>query len=274
MNAKDMEDMGERQSPKQLNRETLYEFFENGMRPSANDFKDLIFSTINKIDDGISKSFKHGLELSPQGKDGEQVISFYDHIDGGAPTWTIGLKGPKDRKKLFIKSGNSEELLLTLTPEGKIGIGNAKPERTLDINGDLGVNGTIDMAGRTGTFAQGTINANGTWQTIASGLKGCTMFEVVALAKGRPGMGNYAFLHAIASNAFNGRKGNFRFTRNHYEWWKWWKRLGLRWVGSSRNYSLQMKTFSNYGRAAKIEYHITQLWKDRKPKTTADGEGH
>jgi len=165
--------------PQELNRQTLYERFETGMRPSGNHFKDLIYSAINKRDDGISKSFEHGLKLAPQdkeGKKGENVISFYEQIDGRDPLWTFSLT---QDKLLCVKSHVDGEVkvLLTLTPDGKVGIMNQDPQTTLDVNGSIG------MATRIGTYKQGTINANGIWQTILPGLKGCTMFEVVALAQ-------------------------------------------------------------------------------------------
>jgi len=245
---------------KALNRASLYEDFEEGMRPTARAFQSLIYSTINKLDDGISKSFKHGLKLSPQeelGEQGENVISFYKKLDGSPPVWTIALT--KD-DKLVIKSGHDGEAMLTMCPEGNIGIRNKTPKHALDVSGVLG------MMTRKGTYknlnseVQNTIKADGAWHSVLKGLKGNTMFEVVALAEGQGNYGNHAFLHAIASNAFDGNAKKVNFTRTHFAWWKWWKRIGLRWIGTQDNYELQIKTYRNYGVNAKITYHITSLW--------------
>ena len=66
---------------KLLNRETLCELFKNGKRPTEDDFRDLVFSMINKLDDGLSKDFNHGLELAPQGASAETLLSFFHRID-------------------------------------------------------------------------------------------------------------------------------------------------------------------------------------------------
>ena len=72
----------ENSTSKLLNRESLYERFKNGKRPNEKDFEDLINSSINKLDDGISKSFEAGLELAPQGEEGKEVISLYEKLNG------------------------------------------------------------------------------------------------------------------------------------------------------------------------------------------------
>lgn len=46
---------------KKHNREALKEYFKSGKRPKENHFKNLINSTMNNIDDGISKSVKNSL---------------------------------------------------------------------------------------------------------------------------------------------------------------------------------------------------------------------
>jgi len=245
-------------NPKLYNRDSLYEHFKNGTRPTENHFFDLINSTINKLDDGISKDFENGLQLAPQTQNngnGEKVISFYEQLDGSSPLWTINLIGAGRDKMLSIKNEQNKEVLLSLTQNGKIGINNADPKYDLDVNGTAG------MKSRIGTFEQGIIKANNQWQPILKGLKSCNMFEVVAMAYGEHGGGKYASLHAIASNAYSGKRGRIRCSRDYYGW-KWWRRIGLRWVGNSFNYDLEMKTFSDYGRSGEIAYSITRLGGD------------
>ena len=61
------------------NRESLIEKFKNGSRPQENDFKALIESTINKLDDGLSNNFTDGLQLAPSQKNSNKLISFYEY---------------------------------------------------------------------------------------------------------------------------------------------------------------------------------------------------
>ena len=103
--------------PKLYNRESLYQYFKNGQRPSENHFHDLINSTINKLEDGISKDFKNGLQLAPQNnneENGEKLISFYAQLDGSDPLWSISLIGTGSDKKICLKSEQNEEIVLTL----------------------------------------------------------------------------------------------------------------------------------------------------------------
>ena len=135
----------------------------------------------------------------------------------------------------------------------------------------LAVDDIIGRNSGTGSDRQGTIKANGEWQPILTGLKSCHIFEVIAMAYGKKGEGKYATLHAIASNAYTGKNGRIHCTGNYYGW-KWWRRIGLRWVGTPFNYSLEMKTFSDYGNSGEIEYSITKLTKDMV--YTADKESN
>ncbi len=212
--------------------------------------------------------FKDGLQLAPESQDGEigeKVISFYEQLDGTDPLWTISLIGTAEEKKLSVKSENSDEVLLTMTPEGRIGINNPEPQYNLDVNGIVG------MKSRIGTYKKGIIKANNEWQPILKGLKSCNMFEVIAMAYGKEGEGRYASLHAIASNAYSGKRGRIHCSRDYYSW-KWWRRIGLRWVGSPFNYDLEMKTFSDYGISGEIEYSITRLGKDIVYKADKEAE--
>lgn len=257
----------ETHSPQEKNRDTLYGYFENGKRPSAENFKDFINSTINKLDDGISKSFKDGLKISPEGAkngDMENVISFYERIDANDPSWVFSLVGEKEDKKLYIRSGKTGKVLLTLTSDGHIGVMNESPTTALDVDG------TLRMTQRTGSYSSGTVRANKSWHTISkSPLKGCKMFEISAFAYGKEGEGKYASIHAIASNAYSGKKGRIHCSRDFYSW-RWWQRIRLRWIGTPFDYKLQIKTCSDYGSDGQIQYNITQLGQDFLYKSEQD----
>lgn len=130
-----------------------------------------------------------------------------------------------------------------------------RPEHNLDDEA------ITESNSRIGIYKQGTIDANGEWQPILAELKGCNIFEVIAVAYGETGEGKYATLHAIVSNAYTGNRGAIRLSSNYYGW-QWWRRIGLRWVGTPFSYNLEMKTYSNYGNSGKIQYSINKLGKN------------
>ena len=249
----------ETKTRKLLNRETLYELFKNGKRPAEQDFRDLIFSMVNKLDDGISKDFDHGLELAPQGNSAEQLLSFFHRIDDSEPAWSLGLSSKEEGGGLSIKNGATEESTMYIDTEGKVGIGTTYPKTTLDVQG------TLSVKSIKGNYAAGTIAADGKWHTLITDLEGCNMFNVVACANGKQGEGKYALMHAVAINAYAGKKGTFIKKQNWYGW-QWWRKLQIRWTGNPFSYHLQLRTQSNYGEDAPINYYITQLWENQFPR--------
>ncbi len=237
---------------KLYNRDSLFEKFKNGRRPEERDFEDLINSTINKLDDGIAKSFKSGLELAPQGEKGERLISLFEKLNDSDPAWEFNLKGEADKKSMHIKSAAENKSLLTLATDNKIGINKEAPLHELDVAGSVG------MQKRVGTYASDQIPANGEWTRILSGLKGVNAFELIACAQGKEGKGKYAVTQATLLNAYRGKHGKIKKIQDYYGW-RWWHRLKLRWTGDPFNYNLEIKSASNYGEEGKIDYHICQL---------------
>ncbi|MCB0374835.1 MAG: hypothetical protein KDD04_02855 [Sinomicrobium sp.] len=244
---------------KLLNRETLYELFKNGKRPTEDDFKDLIFSMINKLDDGIAKDFDHGLELAPQGTSGEKLLSFFHRVDDPDPAWTLGISSKEEGGGLNVENGETQESAVYISAEGNVGMGTKYPKAKLDVQGTLAVK-TLN-----GNYAEGTVAADGQWHTLLTDLEGCNIFNVVACANGQQGEGKYALLHAIAVNAYDGKRGSFNKSQNWYGWY-WWRRLQIRWIGNPFSYDLQIRTRSNYGKDAVIRYQIMELWKNRFPR--------
>lgn len=231
------------------NRESLIKRFKNGTRPDENDFEALIASTINKLDDGISNSFNEGLQLAPQN---EKIVSFYKNLNNDHPDWDIRLKGEKNAKALSFSSSSSSKALWSLHPNARVGLLNEDPQYTLDVSG------AVAMQTRIGTFARGSLNADGNWHPVLKNQKGVQAFEIMAHAHGEKGRGKYALVHAFLMNAYAGRKGAVKKTQNYFGW-KWWHRIRLRWTGTPFNYQLEMKTASDYGDDAVIEYHICKL---------------
>ena len=237
---------------KLLNRETLAELFKDGMRPSGAIFSNLIYSMVNKLDDGIEKNFDHGLSLSPQGNTAENLLSLFHQIDDAYAAWSLGLTSKDNGAGLNFKEGDTNTSRLYIAKGGAVGINTTNPKHTLDIKGDIGIQS------RKGTYASGRALANGKWQTILTDQTDCKLLEMSACAKGGKGAGRYTVLHAIAMNPFAGKRGAIKKCQSYYGW-KWWQRVQLRWQGTPFNYSLEIRTASNYGEKGFIEYHITQL---------------
>lgn len=237
------------------NRDDLKKNFSEGSRPTAGHFSDLIDSTVNKIEDGFSKSPDNGLMLAPEGDGANRLMSFYKDISDDFPAWVIGLNPQPDVNGLTISQPDTtgrkaDDSKMFFDKNGNIGMHTLQPAH------DLHVNGVAGMSERRGTFSEeNAVPANGQWHTILSGLTGCQAFEVMAHAS-KEKHGKHALLHATALNTFGKRR--IRRTQAHYGFW--WNRIAIRWRGSAYNYSLQVKTWTDYGEKVMINYCITRLW--------------
>jgi hypothetical protein len=79
---------------------------------------------------------------------------------------------------------------------------------------------------------------------------------------GLKGSGRFAIMHAIALSAYGHSRSRIRRTCAHYGFF--WNKLKLRWKGSTHNYSLQLRSNSNFGSGVPIHYSITRLWDDEE----------
>ncbi len=256
------------------NRNTLKRFFSEGALPSEDQFADLIDSSLNMVDEGFSKSPAYGFEVASGNT--HNLISFFRMIDPEDPLWSIRL-GANRNTLIFQHIGAEEigpQLVLTLSDEGKVGIGVKSPETELEVAG------VVKMDGRMGSVpdidvtssVQKAVMADGEWHDITPTLRGCHAFEVVAGA-GKRKTGQYAMIHAIAMNTFNPTGWFFNFWNlkkrikiHHAYYHKWGQKLRLRWTPAKREddyeYRLQIRSNLNYGDGIQILYHITQLWHD------------
>ena len=238
-------------------RDTLKNLFKKGKLPSENSFGDIIDSTINKIDDGFSKSMKDGLMLSPVGKS-KKVLSIFSKVTDKEAQWSVetedGAGDSKTETQLHFKTSEDEKLL-TLSDEGRVGIGNDAPVHELDVRG------TTAMSARVGNRAEDALApADGKWHTILSDLNYCNMFEVVART-GLVKTGNHAMVHALAMSSYGNSSAKIKHTYVRYSWWRP-LRIKLRWTGDTYNYKLQIKSTKNLGKNAMIKFHVTELWSD------------
>lgn len=242
-------------------REQLEDLFKDGDIPQEADFKSLIDSMINQLDDGFSKDDENGFEIKLTNQDYNKFISFFNDtnnpniffsVEKDEESSTIILRPGTPNKEGKANDGNS----FFFGKDGKMGIGKkAEPHLKLEVDGFTG------MKGRIGTYATGQVEADGNWWPIIHNLDNCNGFEVIARA-GVLGTGKFAMLHAIALATFGRSKGCIRKTSSYYGFF--WNKLNLRWkANDTHDYSLQIRSNSHYGNGAKISYKITQLWDDK-----------
>jgi hypothetical protein len=260
------------------NRNTLRRYFEKGRMPNEDQFGDLIDSTLNPIDEGFDKTFKHGFEISLIGKH-KRLISFFKANVPEKAVWTIEYDNEQER--LLIRQpaadlpadgdgdvDDSAPIAMTFSQDSYVGINNAAPACELDVGG------WIAAQGRIGANPDGfkTVAADGKWHDVTPALPGCQAIEVMA-GVGSKGTGKYALMNAIAMNAFNPRGWIFNFFNlknrikyHHAYYLSRGDRIKLRWFTKENGYCLQMRTACSFGDGIKIRFYLTKLWSDWEMK--------
>lgn len=260
-------------------RTTLKSFFREGALPTAEHYRDLIDSAVNQVEDGFDKTATDGLKLSSVGAS-LRLMSLYQGLGTREPSWTV--EHGQASGRLHLRQGHGAQGLaldgtgdseaagpaaLTLTRDGRTGLGTENPAWRLDVAG------TARMAGRIGVASPGTphVPADGRWHDITPSITGCQAFEVMAGTGGERAQGRYALLHAIAMNAFHPRNPilNWLFGRRRIRsqtavYGSYADRLQLRWVAAEprHHFKLQLRTSAHYGEGKVIRYYLTRLWFD------------
>ncbi len=121
----------------QKTRTELKELFKTGAKPSGDDFKAFIDSTLNITDDGIAKAAGADtpLKINAQGTD-EKLLDFYT---GETKTWSINQKPADDKSGLNIATPGGSKLFID-SSTGNVGIGTTSPSAKLEVNGNLETN--------------------------------------------------------------------------------------------------------------------------------------
>ncbi len=259
-------------------RTTLKSFFREGALPTAEHYRDLIDSAVNQVEDGFDKTTTDGLKLSSVGAS-RRLMSLYKGLGTREPSWTV--EHGQAPGQLHLRQGHEAEgfsldgedrakgpAALTLTRDGRTGLGTEDPAWRLDVAG------TARMAGRIGVVLPGmtdVLPADGGWKDITPSITGCQAFEVMAGTGGDRAEGKYALLHAIAMNAFHPRNPilNWLFGRRRIRsqtavYGSYAHRLQLRWLATEprHHFKLQIRSCANYGEGKVIRYHLTRLWFD------------
>lgn len=242
-----------------INRQTLKNYFKKGGVATEKHFSDLIDSSINSVDDGISKTSDDGLKLSPQ-KENSKLLSFFKKISYENSNYSFNLDDNNAEGLSINKYDNSS--IIRFNKAGNVGINTNSPNYHLEVNGAIGIKTRI------GLYKTGKVPADGKWHYVISDLDGINAFEVIAKAVGKVGNGYYSIAHAIALSTFGGRssKNKIKTTTAYYE--KYFRRISFRWVGEMNNYGLQVRTRVNYGICSEtkenftIKYNIMSLIDD------------
>ena len=263
-------------------RTTLKSFFRGGALPTAEHYRDLIDSAVNQVDDGFDKTTTDGMKLASVGSS-LRLLSLYQGLGTREASWTI--EHGQAPGKLHLRQGNGAEgfglaegagagpeegqpdAALTLTRDGRTGLGCEDPAWRLDVAG------TARMSGRIGVASPGMpdVPADGRWHDITPAITGCQAFEVMAGTGAERAQGRYALLHAIAMNAFHPRNAvlNWLFGRRRIRsqtavYGSYADRLQLRWVAAEprHHFKLQLRSSANYGEGKVIRYYLTRLWFD------------
>jgi len=272
-------------APSSQSRATLRSYFRSGNLPTQQNFYDLIESMVNRVDDDAAPPSEPAPPPLPTpGAGGAApaattgpVVFYPSQPAAGAPAWRIGLQAgeapaltieelapPTPPASWPAHAGRGEWPGLSrvqVQAGGQVGIGTTTPGHQLEVSG------FVASQGRLGTYTDaqypGTeVPADGHWHPILRGLDGLHAFELVAAAYG-PGRGRYAVTHATVLGAY----GTGRNHAVHSQGWLrgLFRRIQFRWTGRPHDYGLDIRTARSFGADARLVYHITHLFDDRRP---------
>lgn len=272
-------------------RTTLKSFFRDGALPDAAQYRDLIDSAVNQVEDGFDKTDLEGLKLNSVGSS-LRVMSLYEDLGTPSPSWVFehGRDNPgalhirPDQGKNAHEIGTNDSQAaapnpargLTIGSQGEVGIGLHTPVWPLDVNG------VVRMQGRIGVESPDIpeVPADGKWHFITQPLTGCQAFEVMAGAGGLVGQGRYSMVYAIAMNAYHPRNRilNWLFGRRRIKaqtamYGSYADRIRLQWVKDPEphHFRLRICTNADFGAGRTIQYKLTRLWFDSTMSGSREG---
>jgi len=242
-----------------INRQTLKNYFQKGGFATEKHFVDLIDSSLNMIDDGISINQKQGFKLNPIGFS-TRLMSFFKKATQNEPDFTVNIN--QDNVEGLSINNREGDPLLKFDQNKQIGVHTNEPRFDFDVRGVLGIDS------KSGNHIVGEVDGDGSWQTIISNLDGINGFEVVASIRGKMGSGRYAMAHAIALSTFGGKSSRNRIKNTNAYYGSFMNRLSFRWVGEMHNYELQVRTRRHYGvseldgQPYKIKFNVSRFFSE------------
>ena len=242
-----------------INRQTLKNYFQKGGFATEKHFVDLIDSSMNMIDDGISINQKNGFKLNPLGYS-TRLMSFFKKATQKEADFSMNLN--QDNVEGFSINDREGIPLLKFDQHRQIGVHTNEPRFDFDVKGVLGVDS------KSGSFALGEVDGDGSWQTVIANLDGVNGFEVVASIRGKMGSGRYAMAHVVALSTFGGRSSKNKIKKTHAYYGSFLNRLSFRWIGEMHNYELQVRTRRHYGvseldgQPFKIKFNVSRFFSE------------
>ena len=237
------------------NRETLKNYFKKGGFATEKQFIDLIESSMNVIDDGITIKPKTGLKINPLGES-SKLISFFKKNSQKKAEFSLDIDNVSEGLSF---QGEKDVSLIKIKKDGNIGINCVEPDFQLEVDG------TIGMKSRVGVFNKGSVPADGKWHSILTKLDGISAFEITAVAKGKINTGHYCVSHAIALSTFGGRGSKSKIKNTTAYYGGYFDKIVYKWSGNLHDYGLMAKTRRDYGenplsnKPYTIDFNITSL---------------
>ena len=211
------------------------------------------------IDDGISINQKNGFKLNPLGYS-TRLMSFFKKSTQKESDFSVNLN--QDNVEGLSINDREGAPLLKFDQQRQIGVHTNEPRFDFDVKGVLGVDS------KSGSYALGEVDGDGSWQTVIANLDGINGFEVIASIRGKIGSGRYAMAHAIALSTFGGRSSRNKIKNTHAYYGSFLNRLSFRWVGEMNNYELQVRTRRHYGvsefdgQPFKIKFNVSRFFSE------------
>jgi hypothetical protein len=163
----------------QRDRAALRNLFQQGAKPTGDDFADFIQSTLNLSDEGIAPGATSDDPLAIRARGASE--SFLDLDVDDTNTWRLSHQPNVDDSGLGFSYNGSCTLFLE-AGTGNLGIGTTAPSATLTVNGDLraesdmGVGGNLTLKGKltaganeTDTLSLSHDSANATLEATGAG---------------------------------------------------------------------------------------------------------
>lgn len=164
------------------------------------------------------------------------------HDTASAQNWQQGVNG----HGFFLYQNGFRMVVKKDT--GNVGIGTTSPSHKLQVDG------TARLSGRTGGALRGTVPANGQWHNITGSLNGLNAYEVIASASTA---GYHCMAHGICCAAFGGHTNQCKVTFAVHGPDS--NKIEMRFVGSTYDYYLQIRTAFDYPGEIPIQYSVSQL---------------
>lgn len=233
------------------NRDTLKKSFSEGQRPTEDDFRNLIDSTVNILDDGFSKNAQTGIRLAPLSEEEGTMLTFLQNFADETSRWEVSVVNFHDLKISKV-TGKDRQQLLVMKDNGDIELGCEGKQ--------VSIIGTLDVTQRKGNFVEASIPADGKWHDVTEDLEGICALEIVSVY-GKKNTGKHGVLIAQATHCF-GSRARIRRVRSHYG--SFGNRIKIRWVRSKNNLGcrLQLRTRFFLGDDIFIRSNISRLWDD------------